>query len=87
MLAEWLRRGALAGLAAGLAAVAVMDLAAVLVGTRSLPDLLQQPILAILPLRAPDAEGSTDPSRKGAQHEGKRSPGARRAGRGDPVAE
>ena len=49
MRADRARRGALAGLAAGLVAVAVMDLAAALVGTRALPDLLQQPIRAVLP--------------------------------------
>jgi DMSO/TMAO reductase YedYZ molybdopterin-dependent catalytic subunit len=49
MTADWLRRGALGGLVAGLAAAATMDLAAALLGVRSLPDLLQQPILAIMP--------------------------------------
>ena len=44
-----LRRGALAGLVAGLAAVAAMYLAALLTGMRALPDLLQQPILALMP--------------------------------------
>jgi DMSO/TMAO reductase YedYZ molybdopterin-dependent catalytic subunit len=43
------RRGAWAGLVAGLAAVAAMYLAALLTGMRSLPDLLQQPILSIMP--------------------------------------
>src|SRR5947209_13660949 len=43
------RDGALAGLAAGLAAVAAMYVAAGLTGVRALPDLLQQPLLAILP--------------------------------------
>lgn len=49
MVSDWLRRGALAGVAAGIAAAAAMDLAAALLGVRSLPDLLQQPILAIMP--------------------------------------
>jgi len=43
------RRGGLAGLAAGLAAVAAMYLAGLLTGLRALPDILQQPILAIMP--------------------------------------
>ena len=43
------RDGALAGLAAGLAAVAAMYVAAGLTGVRALPDLLQQPLLAVLP--------------------------------------
>ncbi len=43
------RRGAWAGLIAGLASVAAMYLAALLTGVRSLPDLLQQPILALMP--------------------------------------
>ncbi len=43
------RRGAVAGLVAGLAAVAAMYLAALLTGLRALPDLLQQPILAVMP--------------------------------------
>src|SRR5215471_11848688 len=43
------RRGALAGLAAGLAAVAAMYVAGLLTGLRALPDLLQQPILSIMP--------------------------------------
>src|SRR5258708_18936162 len=44
-----LRRGGLAGLVAGLAAVAAMYVAGLLTGLRALPDLLQQPILAIMP--------------------------------------
>src|SRR5947208_355776 len=44
-----LRRGALAGLVAGLAAVAAMYVAALVTGIRALPDLLQQPILAVMP--------------------------------------
>jgi DMSO/TMAO reductase YedYZ molybdopterin-dependent catalytic subunit len=44
-----LRRGGLAGLVAGLAAVAAMYVAALVAGLRALPDLLQQPILAIMP--------------------------------------
>lgn len=43
------RAGALAGLAAGLAAVAAMYVAGLLTGLRALPDLLQQPILAVMP--------------------------------------
>jgi DMSO/TMAO reductase YedYZ molybdopterin-dependent catalytic subunit len=43
------RRGALAGAIAGLATVAAMYLASGLTGVRPLPDLLQQPILAIMP--------------------------------------
>src|SRR5215469_10593774 len=43
------RRGGLAGLAAGMAAVAAMYLAGLLTGLRALPDLLQQPILAVMP--------------------------------------
>jgi DMSO/TMAO reductase YedYZ molybdopterin-dependent catalytic subunit len=43
------RRGLLAGLAAGMAAVAAMYLAGLLTGLRALPDLLQQPILAVMP--------------------------------------
>jgi DMSO/TMAO reductase YedYZ molybdopterin-dependent catalytic subunit len=42
-------RGALAGLAAGLAAVAAMYVAGLLTGLRALPDLLQQPILSVMP--------------------------------------
>src|SRR5215471_12744355 len=44
-----LRRGVVAGLLAGLAAVAAMYVAGLLTGLRALPDLLQQPILAIMP--------------------------------------
>src|SRR5215469_10675489 len=43
------RRGGLAGLAAGMAAVAAMYVAGLLTGLRALPDLLQQPILAVMP--------------------------------------
>jgi DMSO/TMAO reductase YedYZ molybdopterin-dependent catalytic subunit len=43
------RRGGLAGLAAGLAAVAAMYVAGLLTGLRALPDLLQQPILGVMP--------------------------------------
>jgi DMSO/TMAO reductase YedYZ molybdopterin-dependent catalytic subunit len=43
------RRGGFAGLVAGLAAVAAMYLASLLTGMRALPDLLQQPILALMP--------------------------------------
>jgi len=43
------RRGAYAGLLGGLAAVAAMYVAAPLTGVRALPDLLQQPILALMP--------------------------------------
>ena len=43
------RSGAWAGLIAGLAAVAVMYVLALLTGVRALPDLLQQPILAAMP--------------------------------------
>jgi DMSO/TMAO reductase YedYZ molybdopterin-dependent catalytic subunit len=43
------RRGGLAGLAAGLAAVAAMYVAGLLTGLRERPDLLQQPILGIMP--------------------------------------
>src|SRR5215471_9976652 len=42
-------RGGLAGLAAGLAAVAAMYVAGLLTGLRAIPDLLQQPILAAMP--------------------------------------
>src|SRR5690349_24601097 len=44
-----LRRGGLSGLLAGLAAVAAMYAAGLLTGLRALPDLLQQPILSIMP--------------------------------------
>ena len=43
------RRGALAGLAGGLAAVAAMYVAGLLTGLRALPDVLQQPILSVMP--------------------------------------
>jgi DMSO/TMAO reductase YedYZ molybdopterin-dependent catalytic subunit len=49
MTLHGVRRGALAGLVAGLAAVAAMYVAALLTGMRALPDLLQQPILALMP--------------------------------------
>jgi DMSO/TMAO reductase YedYZ molybdopterin-dependent catalytic subunit len=42
-------RGGLAGLAAGMAAVAAMYLAGLLTGLRALPDILQQPILGVMP--------------------------------------
>jgi DMSO/TMAO reductase YedYZ molybdopterin-dependent catalytic subunit len=42
-------RGVLHGAVAGVAAVAAMYLAAALFGVRSLPDLYQQPVLAIMP--------------------------------------
>jgi DMSO/TMAO reductase YedYZ molybdopterin-dependent catalytic subunit len=45
---DW-RHGAFGGLVAGLAAVAAMYVAAPLTGIRPLPDLLQQPILAVMP--------------------------------------
>ena len=44
-----LRRGILAGLPAGLAAVAAMYVASLVTGLRALPDLLQQPILSVMP--------------------------------------
>jgi DMSO/TMAO reductase YedYZ molybdopterin-dependent catalytic subunit len=44
-----LRRGSLAGLVAGAATVAAMEVVALLTGLRTLPDLLQQPILAVMP--------------------------------------
>jgi DMSO/TMAO reductase YedYZ molybdopterin-dependent catalytic subunit len=44
-----IRRGGLAGLAAGLAAVAAMYVAGLLTGLKALPDLLQQPILSVMP--------------------------------------
>jgi DMSO/TMAO reductase YedYZ molybdopterin-dependent catalytic subunit len=43
------KRGGIAGLAAGMAAVAAMYLAGLLTSLRALPDLLQQPILAVMP--------------------------------------
>ncbi len=49
MTSDGLRRGAFAGGVAGLATVAVMYVAALLTGLRSLPDLLQAPILALMP--------------------------------------
>jgi DMSO/TMAO reductase YedYZ molybdopterin-dependent catalytic subunit len=49
MMLDGARRGALAGLLAGLAAAAAMYLASLLTGMRALPDLLQQPILAVMP--------------------------------------
>jgi DMSO/TMAO reductase YedYZ molybdopterin-dependent catalytic subunit len=42
-------RGAVAGIAAGLAAVAAMYVAGLLTGLRALPDLLQQPLLSVMP--------------------------------------
>ncbi len=49
MTLEGARRGALAGLVGGLATVAAMELASLLTGLRAVPDLLQQPILAVMP--------------------------------------
>jgi DMSO/TMAO reductase YedYZ molybdopterin-dependent catalytic subunit len=49
MTLEGARRGGWAGLLGGLAAVATMYVAALLTGLRALPDLLQQPILALMP--------------------------------------
>jgi len=49
MTLHGMRRGGLAGLAAGLAAVAAMYVAGLVAGIRALPDLLQQPILAVMP--------------------------------------
>src|SRR4030088_2309804 len=43
------RRGGLAGLVGGLATVAAMYVLALVTGGRALPDLLQQPILAVMP--------------------------------------
>jgi DMSO/TMAO reductase YedYZ molybdopterin-dependent catalytic subunit len=49
MTSSAVRRGAFAGVVAGLATVAVMYVAALVTGTHALPDLLQQPILAVMP--------------------------------------
>jgi DMSO/TMAO reductase YedYZ molybdopterin-dependent catalytic subunit len=49
MADEAVRRGAWAGLVAGLATAAAMYLAAALVGLRTLPEALQQPVLATMP--------------------------------------
>ena len=49
MRSEGVRRGLWAGLVAGLATMVAMELAALLAGIRALPDLLQQPILAVMP--------------------------------------
>jgi DMSO/TMAO reductase YedYZ molybdopterin-dependent catalytic subunit len=49
MMRDSLRRGTLAGLVAGVATVAAMEVVAPLTGVRTLPDLLQQPILAVMP--------------------------------------
>ena len=49
MTRDAVRRGAWAGLVAGLAAVAAMYVASLVIGLRALPDLLQQPILAVMP--------------------------------------
>ena len=49
MSGEGARGGASAGAAAGLAAVAAMYVVALVGGIRSLPELLQQPILAVMP--------------------------------------
>src|SRR5262245_28549696 len=43
------RRGGLSGLAAALATVAAMYVAGFVTGLRALPDLLQEPILAVMP--------------------------------------
>src|SRR5215831_17921456 len=47
--ADAVRRGVWAGAVAGLTAVAAMYVAALLTGVRALPDLLQQPILSVMP--------------------------------------
>ncbi|MDQ6920893.1 MAG: hypothetical protein M3170_04765, partial [Candidatus Dormibacteraeota bacterium] len=44
-----LRRGAWAGLVAGLAAAALMYVASGLIGLRTLPEALQPPLLAAMP--------------------------------------
>ncbi len=49
MMRDSLRRGAVAGVSAGLATVAAMYVASLVTGLRALPDLLQQPILAVMP--------------------------------------
>src|SRR5215472_250524 len=49
MRSPGIRRGGLAGIAAGLATVAAMYVAGLLTGLRALPDLLQQPILGVMP--------------------------------------
>src|ERR1700736_2270416 len=49
MAGEGVRRGAWAGLVAGLVTAAAMYLAAALIGLRTLPEALQQPLLAIMP--------------------------------------
>jgi DMSO/TMAO reductase YedYZ molybdopterin-dependent catalytic subunit len=49
MTPDGARRGAFAGLVSGLATVAVMYVAALVTGIRAVPDLLQQPILALMP--------------------------------------
>jgi DMSO/TMAO reductase YedYZ molybdopterin-dependent catalytic subunit len=49
MADESVRRGAFAGLVAGLATAAAMYVAAALVGLRTLPEALQQPVLATMP--------------------------------------
>src|SRR5262249_42940732 len=49
MRSAGIRRGGLAGLAAGLAAVAAMYVAGLVTGLKALPDLLQQPILGVMP--------------------------------------
>src|SRR2546429_6014888 len=46
---EGLRRGAWAGLVAGLAVAALMYLASGLIGLRTLPEALQPPLLAAMP--------------------------------------
>ncbi len=49
MVSRTVRSGFAAGLVAGLALLAAMYLASALVGTRPLPSLLQEPVLAVMP--------------------------------------
>jgi DMSO/TMAO reductase YedYZ molybdopterin-dependent catalytic subunit len=49
MTRDGVRRGGFAGLVAGLTVVATMYVAGLVTGLQALPDLLQQPILAIMP--------------------------------------
>jgi hypothetical protein len=46
---DGLRRGAWSGLVAGLGSAALMYVASALIGLRTLPELLQQPILSTMP--------------------------------------
>src|SRR2546427_11938850 len=46
---DGLRRGAWSGLVAGLGSAALMYVASALIGLRTLPELLQQPILSAMP--------------------------------------